>query len=650
MLRLALGFPALAACLIGNAAAVLRHYSEHEVSRKSCSIEAQNSSGVRFLVDNSILNAKTRGLSFRFSKNSQDKDERAVALWGSEVVGVDQRDGWLKVGDCFLPMMLKDVPTLRSMAPDGAAQLSQHVAAKTFNEAQLKQAVAEAAEVTEAVTAKLKRSEAEMGQLRAELHQQAAQVGQLKAQLEQERGEHRKQLEAAEAKNKELAAKNKEMQEKLKLSNESPIDSLLEDSDMDTKELADTVDELRESVISLNKTKVDLEEKLGRATKKGAELAQAFTQSEEERHHLERRMFDLSGVSSGNAGHLLSELEDKLERERKDHEATVMDLVRTAQKKSLKNEKTFRDLSDGVDYLVEKVQTLQAKLNASEDVNFTDAPIYKEVSGPKKAAASSGNSSSNDALDDILLSASVANTQTVGTSASLARVDSNEQLQTQSHLQKQVQEVQQRSDDLLMMASNQIKDIKRKMDKNNRTFQLRFEACERRNTELADEYESKLKSCGCAEGDDDSTADLHLVRQQATEASATSMESLQAANTNLSRQIMDAEETNKNLTQQIVQLNSEKATVQAAADDFKAQFEKKHEDNQKVVALVDDMQEKFETSQEDTNQKLQACQEQLAKAAAGSSSAAPGSSGAATPTVSLGVLATTLLLSCSATA
>merc|ERR1719195_1578386 len=66
-----------------------------------------------FLIDNSKLNAQTNGVGFRFSKKLTDRDLRAVAHWGSIVQGKDLGDGWLQVGDCFLPMRVQGIPVVK---------------------------------------------------------------------------------------------------------------------------------------------------------------------------------------------------------------------------------------------------------------------------------------------------------------------------------------------------------------------------------------------------------------------------------------------------------------------------------------------------------------------------------------------------------
>jgi len=59
-----------------------------------------------FLIDNSDLQANTKGLGYRRSKHLQDKDGTELAEWGTTVLGVDQGDGWVKIGRRYLPTKL----------------------------------------------------------------------------------------------------------------------------------------------------------------------------------------------------------------------------------------------------------------------------------------------------------------------------------------------------------------------------------------------------------------------------------------------------------------------------------------------------------------------------------------------------------------
>ena len=71
----------------------------------------------RFLVDNSELKAKSKGLAYRNSKDPLDRDvnsernvvEKNFEAWGSIVHGLDSGDGWIQVGHRYLPAMLNGV-------------------------------------------------------------------------------------------------------------------------------------------------------------------------------------------------------------------------------------------------------------------------------------------------------------------------------------------------------------------------------------------------------------------------------------------------------------------------------------------------------------------------------------------------------------
>lgn len=67
-----------------------------------------------YLVDNSaVKGAVPHGLGYRNSTNVQDIDWGECAPWGSIVHGVDQKDGWVRVGNRFLPMQLYGVTVLK---------------------------------------------------------------------------------------------------------------------------------------------------------------------------------------------------------------------------------------------------------------------------------------------------------------------------------------------------------------------------------------------------------------------------------------------------------------------------------------------------------------------------------------------------------
>lgn len=72
---------------------------------------------MEYFVDNSRLHSETPGLRYCFSKNLDDTVGKYMyKAWGSTVTGVDQGDGWLQVGDLYLPTVLCDkhvlIPTM----------------------------------------------------------------------------------------------------------------------------------------------------------------------------------------------------------------------------------------------------------------------------------------------------------------------------------------------------------------------------------------------------------------------------------------------------------------------------------------------------------------------------------------------------------
>lgn len=78
----------------------------------------------QYLVDNSELQHRGEGVRYRLSKDLKDQDPLPAAAWGSVVVGVDEGDGWLRVGTRFLPMRVKDtrVITLQASGPKAASR------------------------------------------------------------------------------------------------------------------------------------------------------------------------------------------------------------------------------------------------------------------------------------------------------------------------------------------------------------------------------------------------------------------------------------------------------------------------------------------------------------------------------------------------
>jgi len=70
-----------------------------------------------YLVDNSLLKSEKPGIGYRLSPNLEDGDMAAAgAPWGSVVEGRDIGDGWLQVGNRFLPMELSGIRVLVLLA------------------------------------------------------------------------------------------------------------------------------------------------------------------------------------------------------------------------------------------------------------------------------------------------------------------------------------------------------------------------------------------------------------------------------------------------------------------------------------------------------------------------------------------------------
>ncbi|CAK0830986.1 unnamed protein product [Prorocentrum cordatum] len=76
-----------------------------------CLAAARTLSQARYLVDNRELNAQNPGIACRASKNMSDRMDEEV-LWGNVVTGVDEGDGWLRLMERYLPMVLDGQPAL----------------------------------------------------------------------------------------------------------------------------------------------------------------------------------------------------------------------------------------------------------------------------------------------------------------------------------------------------------------------------------------------------------------------------------------------------------------------------------------------------------------------------------------------------------
>eukprot|EP00434_Breviolum_minutum_P037355 symbB.v1.2.033119.t1/scaffold4071.1/size45255/6 len=71
-----------------------------------------------FRVDNGFLKADSIGLGLRKSKDMKDLLPNAVAPWGSRLTGLDEGDGWLRVGSGFLPFFVSGIPVLSPEATE----------------------------------------------------------------------------------------------------------------------------------------------------------------------------------------------------------------------------------------------------------------------------------------------------------------------------------------------------------------------------------------------------------------------------------------------------------------------------------------------------------------------------------------------------
>lgn len=107
---------ALAAGAVAEASAMAGQYLAQERAEQAArASRAPLRSGIalEYLVDNSELGAQAPGLTYRFSKSLEDRDDVSeLATFGSIILGVDEGDGWLRVGERFLPMFVHGIPVL----------------------------------------------------------------------------------------------------------------------------------------------------------------------------------------------------------------------------------------------------------------------------------------------------------------------------------------------------------------------------------------------------------------------------------------------------------------------------------------------------------------------------------------------------------
>lgn len=62
--------------------------------------------------DTGVIPKDSVGIAYRFSKAVEDMDMSATAIWGIVVTGTDEGDGWLRVGNRYLPMAVNGVEVL----------------------------------------------------------------------------------------------------------------------------------------------------------------------------------------------------------------------------------------------------------------------------------------------------------------------------------------------------------------------------------------------------------------------------------------------------------------------------------------------------------------------------------------------------------
>lgn len=108
--------------------------------------------GQTYLVDNSHLNAKSKGLFYYLSKDKAKVAFVESALWGSTVNGTDEGDGWVRTAESlYLPKTVDKSPVLRKLSDEEFVQLGaghglDQGLAEKYHQQLLKLAVADGAE------------------------------------------------------------------------------------------------------------------------------------------------------------------------------------------------------------------------------------------------------------------------------------------------------------------------------------------------------------------------------------------------------------------------------------------------------------------------------------------------------------------------
>jgi len=72
----------------------------------------------KYRVDNSKFMSPSVGMSFRASKDWNDRSDQTIQ-WGETTTGIDEGDGWLKAADgMYLPFLANGCPVLVPADPD----------------------------------------------------------------------------------------------------------------------------------------------------------------------------------------------------------------------------------------------------------------------------------------------------------------------------------------------------------------------------------------------------------------------------------------------------------------------------------------------------------------------------------------------------
>eukprot|EP00930_Biecheleria_cincta_P045682 TRINITY_DN31487_c0_g1_i1.p1 TRINITY_DN31487_c0_g1~~TRINITY_DN31487_c0_g1_i1.p1 ORF type:complete len:830 (+),score=154.48 TRINITY_DN31487_c0_g1_i1:247-2490(+) len=93
---------------------------------QDASLEEEDATKARtFLVDNSKLHASSHGLGYRSAKRIEDIVPSQTAVWGETVVGQEDEDGWVKVGNYYLPIEVDGAQVLTMQNESEAGQQRQ---------------------------------------------------------------------------------------------------------------------------------------------------------------------------------------------------------------------------------------------------------------------------------------------------------------------------------------------------------------------------------------------------------------------------------------------------------------------------------------------------------------------------------------------